>query len=446
MEIKEPKKEVTIDRLRRKLLWSWLPESVRESGFSVVRNFWLHWFPARVTRQSLSFRYSLWLGTISFVLFLILVITGIFLMFYYIPYPEAAYQSVKDIENIVPFGRFIRSLHRIAAHMMLIAVFAHMVRVFLTGAFKNGFNRGANRPLNWLVGVALLLITLFLSFTGYLLPWDQLAYWAITVGTNIAAAAPLIGEKIRFLLLGGNVIGQNALIRFYVLHCVFLPLILLLLFAYHMWRIRKDGGLAVVEQLWLKSVRTISQQVHKKTYALLGIAKGIHSTIVVGSSLDENETLPSMPTLTTRIFVVLIGTLAVAILLAAFTKAPLEEFAKPASPPNPAKAPWYFLWLQELVAITTIRIGGFTLNGALIGGILIPGILVILLALWPFLDRSPGEATGIWLHRSRRIQNIVFLVLVLWIIALILIGTYLRGPNWEFFWPWEAKPPRPTVF
>ena len=132
---------------------------------------------------------------------------------------------------------------------MVAVVFLHMVRVFLTGAYKNGMAASQNRPLNWIIGVVLLLATLLLSFTGYLLPWDQLAYWAITVGTNIASAAPVVGERLRFLLLGGDTIDQSALIRFYVLHCFFLPLVVLLLFSYHMWRVRKDGGLACVDHL-----------------------------------------------------------------------------------------------------------------------------------------------------------------------------------------------------
>ena len=233
----------------QKIKWTWQPESDREAGDSVVRNFLLHWFPAKVAKESLSWGYSFWLGTVSAVLFLILVLTGVPLMFLYVPSVERAYLSVKDIEFVVSFGWFLRGLHRVSAHLMVAVVFLHLVRVFLTGAYKNGTAVQQNRPLNWIVGVALLLVTLFLSFTGYLLPWDQLAYWAITVGTNIASAAPVVGEPIRFLLLGGATIDQNALIRFYVLHCFFLPLGVLLLFSYHMWRVRKDGGLACVDRL-----------------------------------------------------------------------------------------------------------------------------------------------------------------------------------------------------
>src|SRR6478672_11354881 len=178
----------------QKMKWAWKPESKREAGDAVVRNLLLHWFPAKVSLESLAWGYSFWLGTISAVLFLILTITGGILMFLYVPSVERAYLSVKDLEYTISFGWFLRGLHRISAHLMVAIVFLHMVRVFLTGAFKNGTTVNQNRPLNWIIGIALLLITLLLSFTGYLLPWDQLAYWAITVGTNIASSAPVFGE------------------------------------------------------------------------------------------------------------------------------------------------------------------------------------------------------------------------------------------------------------
>jgi len=185
--------------------------STREAGDSIVRNLLLHWFPAKITLPSLSFRYSFWLGTISAVLFLILTLTGVVLMFLYVPSVERAYQSLKDVEFTVSFGYFLRRLHRISAQLMVAVLFLHMVRAFLCAAYRNGTATNQNRPLNWSIGVGLLLLTFFLSFTGYLLPWDQLAYWAVTVGTNIASAAPLIGEQIRFLLLGGHQIDQNTL-------------------------------------------------------------------------------------------------------------------------------------------------------------------------------------------------------------------------------------------
>ncbi len=441
LEVK-PKK---IDK--RSIFWTWAPRSEKEAGESIVRNLLLHWFPAKVTLKSLSWGYSLWLGTITATLFLILTITGVILMFLYVPSVERAYHSVKDIEYVVSFGWFIRAMHRNSAHLMVAFAFLHMVRVFLTGAYKNGVGVGQNRPLNWLVGVLLLLITLLLSFTGYLLPWDQLAFWAITVGTNIAKNAPIVGEWIRFVLLGGHEIEQNALIRFYVLHCFFLPAAVLILFSYHMWRIRKDGGLACVDNLILNQKKEkMKDGIKSKTYSLLGLTTGRTPQVEV-TLLDEDKyTVNSIPFLIRRIGVVMLGTFVVVAILSLIFRAPLEEPANPNVTPNPAKAPWYFLWLQELVAITTIRIGGFVLNGAFIGGILIPGVLVLLLAIWPYLDKSSNLSTGVWFAKERMRQNIVFMVLCFLVIVLIIIGTYMRGPNWEFYFPWERWPEIPKKF
>jgi quinol-cytochrome oxidoreductase complex cytochrome b subunit len=318
-----------------------------------------------------------------------------------------------------------------------------MVRVFLAGAYKNGTAANQNRPLNWIIGVVLLLMTLLLSFTGYLLPWDQLAYWAITVGTNIASSAPFVGEPMRFFLLGGRTIDQNTLIRFYVLHCFFLPMGVLLLFSYHMWRVRKDGGLACVDQLSLEQKKENVPPIKSKTYSLLGITSG--RTVHVETSIvdEDKHTVASSPNLTRRLLLVTLGTLAAAALL---FHAPLEEAANPNITPNPAKAPWYFLWLQELVTDTTFTIGGITINGALIGGIIVPGILVIAAIAWPYLDKSPVWAVGVLLAKERRKQNLVFLIVVAAILILTIIGTYLRGPYWNFYWPWESWPTMPRKF
>jgi quinol-cytochrome oxidoreductase complex cytochrome b subunit len=429
-----------------KITWTWRPASNREAGDSVVRNFLLHWFPAKVTRESLSWGYSFWLGTITAVLFFILTITGVVLMFLYVPSVERAYLSVKDLEYTVSFGWFLRGLHRISAHLMVAVVFLHMVRVFLTGAYKNGTAEGQNRPLNWIIGVVLLLATLLLSFTGYLLPWDQLAFWAITVGTNIASAAPLLGDAIRFILLGGNVIEQGTLIRFYVLHCFFLPLLVIGLFSYHMWRVRKDGGLACVDKLSLEQKREKAAPVRSKTYSLLGVTSGA-SIHVETSLIDEDKhTVRSSPNLTRRLALVSMLTMAAASVLTIVFRAPLEGPANPAVTPNPAKAPWYFLWLQELVTTTTVTIGGFTINGALIGGIIIPGLLVVAALVWPYFDKSTVRSVGVWFAKERRRQNLIFLLVVLAILILTVIGTFLRGPYWNFYWPWESWPVMPRKF
>jgi quinol-cytochrome oxidoreductase complex cytochrome b subunit len=186
--------------------------------------------------------------------------------------------------------------------------------------------------------------------------------------------------------------------------------------------------------------------VSSKTYSLLGITGGsgveIQNTVV-----DEDaRTVPSSPNLTVRLAVVSFATLAVSVLLTLIVRAPLEEAANPAVTPNPAKAPWYFLWLQELVTLTTFHVGGFTVNGALIGGIIIPGVLVLAAILFPYFDRSPVSTTGVWLPKTRKWQNTVFLVIVVAVLVLTSVGTFMRGPFWEFYFPWQSWSEAPRRF
>jgi cytochrome b-561 len=442
----KPAPESAAPGVHPRRLWSFSPRSDRESGDAVVSNFLLHWFPAKVSKVSLAWSYSFWLGTASAALLLLLVLSGMPLLFLYIPSVERAYASVKDIEYVVAFGSWLRSVHRLSAHLMVAVVFLHLARVFLTGAYKNGRGRGQQREWNWVLGMAMFLLTLFLSFTGYLLPWDQLAYWAVTVGTNIASSVPLVGPRLRELLLGGRVIEQPTLIRFYVLHIMGLPIPLFLLFLYHMWRVRKDGGLARADQEELlpgKAPMAPIPPVPTKTYTLLGVARGTAPAIRASTLERPETTVNAVPDLIRRAAIVVLGSIAVVGMLAVFIRSPLEEPANALVTPNPAKAPWYFLWLQEIVTDTTLHIGKLTINGALLGGVLLPGLLVALLALWPWLDKSPAGAAGRWFPRDRRTQNWVFLGLVLAVVLLTLVGTFCRGPYWHFYWPWETWPEIP---
>jgi quinol-cytochrome oxidoreductase complex cytochrome b subunit len=429
-----------------KIMWTWRPGSEKEAGDAIVKNILLHWFPNKVNKTSLSWSYSFYLGTISFALFMILTLTGIVLMFLYVPSVERAYGSVKDLEYVISFGWLLRGVHRIAAHLMVAAVFLHMVRVFLTGAYKNGSAVGANRPFNWIIGLVLFVVTLLLSFTGYLLPWDQLAFWAITVGTNIASAAPVVGKWIRFFLLGGSYIDQGALIRFYVLHVFFLPVVVLFFFSWHMWRVRKDGGLAAVDREAALQRAENAVPVKSKTYSLLGITNGTSVHVQTTMVDEERNSVPSAPHLVRRIWLATAGTLVCTVLLAILFRAPLETAANPSVTPNPAKAPWYFLWLQEIVTDTTLNLGFMTINGALIGGILLPGLLLGLAAWWPYRDSSSINAVGVWFSPERRRQNLFFLAIVLLVLVFTVIGTFLRGPYWNFYWPWESWPDMPVKF
>ena len=236
-----------IERIRNSGIW----RSIFRSGSgasnlhrsqAVQQTLLLHLFSVKIRARALEFRPTWYLGALTLSTFFILVVTGILLMFYYHPSVPQAYADMKDLQFVVASGVFLRNLHRWSAHAMVFLVFAHMFKVFYRGAYR------PPRQFNWVIGVFLLLVTLLLSYTGYLLPWDQLAFWAVTVGSNIAKAVPVMGNRMRFLLLGGNEVNANALLRFYVLHCVVLPLAAVVLVGIHFWRIRKDGGLYVPEE------------------------------------------------------------------------------------------------------------------------------------------------------------------------------------------------------
>ncbi|OGW18665.1 MAG: cytochrome B6 [Nitrospinae bacterium RIFCSPLOWO2_12_FULL_45_22] len=389
----------------------------RNQSLAISSNFFLHLHPAKVRRHALKFTYTLGLGGLSFFLFLVLTVTGILLMIYYVPSTKEAYNNMKDLEFVISYGLLLRNLHRWSAHLMVLVVFFHMCRVFYTGGYKRP------REFNWGIGVVLLLLTLFLSFTGYLLPWDQLAFWAITVGTNIASYAPILGPKIRYALLGGNIVGQNALMRFYVLHVTILPVLMGTFLAIHFWRIRKDGGISgpPIEEVGAEEEAAPAPL---KTYGLMGLVKG--PTPMVEKEPEDTEfTFPNLVYKEIKYAMLIMIILHV---FSFFFNAPLEELADPEHTPNPAKAPWYFLGLQELVSYS-----------AFLGGVLAPALAVIGIILIPFIDRNPS-GVGVWFSRERKLAIILFSIFVLTAVILTIIGTYLRGPNWGWYWPWQEWP------
>ncbi|MBI4837952.1 MAG: cytochrome b N-terminal domain-containing protein [Nitrospirae bacterium] len=224
-------------------------DTTKNRALQVRSNIFLHLHPVSVPEHAFKIRFTWCMGGITFFLFLVEAFTGVFLMFYYHPVPEFAYHDMKYLEFDVPFGIILRNIHRWAAHLMVFTIILHMLRVFLAGSYK------PPREFNWVVGVVLIVLTFLLSFTGYLLPWDQLSYWAITVAANMMGAAPFIGHEgpfsvvnkyndIRFVVLGGTEIGANAILRFYVMHIIVLPAAAIIFMAVHFWRIRKDGGIS----------------------------------------------------------------------------------------------------------------------------------------------------------------------------------------------------------
>jgi len=213
------------------------PNDERSRAYAVMNNVFLHLHPVRVKKHAVRYTYTFCLGGISFFLFLALTVTGVYLMFFYVPAPGSAYVDIQTIQTDVAFGQYIRNVHRWSAHLMVLAVSAHLARVFYRGAYKSP------KEFNWVIGVVLLVLTLLLSFTGYLLPWDQLAYWAVTVGTEMAGYVPFVGEWVREVLLGGSTVSSETLLRFYVLHVAVLPTLMVLVLMFHLWRWRKDSML-----------------------------------------------------------------------------------------------------------------------------------------------------------------------------------------------------------
>jgi quinol-cytochrome oxidoreductase complex cytochrome b subunit len=374
------------------------PTSDRAASQAVFGNVFLHILPTRIHRYSLRIRATLGLGIITLVLFFLLVLTGVALMVYYKPSTELAYDSMKELRYVVPTGRFMRNIHRWSAHGMVLCVILHMTRAFYTAAYKGP------RQFNWVVGMVLFVLTLGLSFTGYLLPWDQLAFWAVTVGSEIVHSPREvtdalgvtswldIGGFLKRLLLGANHVGQEALIRFYLLHVMVLPILMSIFLVVHFWRIRKDGGLtrpASADEIPPSPGGAQPESPSRKTYGLMAVVRG--KTPAVDRSLIN--TIPTLPHGLYAIAALSMLTLAVMLCLGYFFDAPLKEMVNPTVPENPAKAPWYFLGLQELVSYS-----------AFTGGIGIPTIAVLGLMLVPYLDREEEDA-GVWFsgRRGRRV-------------------------------------------
>lgn len=373
-------------------------DTPRDRAAHITGNVWLHLHPVKVRPRALEWTYTWGLGGISFLLYLILTVTGVLLMFYYRPTVDLAYRDMKDLDFAVTLGKFMRNAHRWSAQAMVVFVILHMVRVFLTGAYKKP------REFNWGVGVLLLSLTLFLSFTGYLLPWDQLAMWAVTVGTNMAGATPFAGNEgpfssmlgvritndVRFVLLGGTVVGENTLLRFYVMHCVAVPLVAGVLLMLHFWRVRKDSFSAAPYDA-------------------------------------KEEKVEVWPHLIVREYVAAAACCLVIFAWSVWMDAPLEFLANPNVTPNPSKAPWYFVGLQELLVYFD----------PWIAGVLLPNMIIVGLMAIPYIDPSP-KGVGYYSFRERPFANAMFLLGIAMWFTLIYIGYFCRGPNFAWFWPWQS--------
>ncbi|TFG96675.1 MAG: DUF4405 domain-containing protein, partial [Calditrichales bacterium] len=274
------------------------------------RNLILHLHPPAVNAGTLRFNLTFGLGGMAALLFIIQVATGIMLRFVYEPFPGIAYDSIRLLQDQILFGQLIRNIHHWSGIFIILITFLHLLRVYFTSAFHHP------RQFNWVLGLGLLVLVISLNFTGYLLPWDQLAYWAITVSTGMLAYIPLIGAGLREIILGGNEVGAATLLIFYNLHTSILPLLFLSLMAFHFWRVRKAGGVVVVP---------------------------------VNDTNNGSRFVSTYPNLVARELVVALVLIAVILMLSVLINAPLQTKANPDFSPNPAKAPWYFQGFQEML-------------------------------------------------------------------------------------------------
>jgi quinol-cytochrome oxidoreductase complex cytochrome b subunit len=402
-------------------------DTPRGRALQSFSNVFLHIYPVKVPKRVLRMRYSFRLGFIATVLLGILTMTGIGLMLFYTPAVGSAYGDMQHLRTSVGFGQLVRNVHRWSAHLMVLVVFLHLVRVFYAGAYK------APREFNWVLGMMLMLLTLGFSFTGYLLPWDQLAYWAVTVGTNLVHYVPLAGNTVQNLLIGGDQIGQSTLLRFYVLHVAILPLLTVLGLSVHIWRVRKDGfavtrpSVGAFEEGGTEVTATgapsggppgAPAELYSQRTRVLGV---VDRESVTAEERPVDDTVFTWPHLLVRHVVVGLGVAAVVLALGVAFAAPLRGLANPNLTPEPAKAPWYFAGLQELLSHFH----------PVVAGILVPTAAIIALVLLPYIDRNPDTRA-----RKRKVAIITFSALLAIAVVLTVIGTFFRGPGWEFIAPW----------
>jgi quinol-cytochrome oxidoreductase complex cytochrome b subunit len=352
------------------------------------RNLLLHFRPSTVPERTLRLSLTWGLGGMAVVLLFLLFGTGLMLKFVYEPSPERAYDSILYLESQVPFGQLLRNLHRWSGNGLLLLTFLHFLRVFYTGAFD------APRRFNWVIGMGLFAAAVFSNFTGYLLPWDQIAYWAITISTSMLDYIPLVGTGIREFVLGGTEPGPATILTFYAIHTAILPALLLLILPFHFWRIRKAGGL------------------------------------VVPRSPDEGPDIrgpdiDAMPHLIVREVTAALVLIAVVLLISMFYNAPLAEQANPGLSPNPTKAPWYFMGVQEMLMHFHPV---FSL-------LVLPSLILLGLLSLPWFH-DPADAAGVWFRsrNGRRTALITVLVAVAVTVAGVLLdefyfATVRTGPS-----------------
>jgi quinol-cytochrome oxidoreductase complex cytochrome b subunit len=305
----------------------------------------LHLHPQSINEKALTFNRTFGLGGMAALLIVIQFITGIMLRLYYEPFPQKAFDSIIFLQSSVLFGQLIRNIHHWSGVFLVVIAFLHLLRVFFTGGYQS------SRKINWIIGLILLLLIIGSNFSGYLLPWDQLAYWAVTVGTSLLDYIPFIGSPLKQLMLAGDEVNAQTLLIFYNFHTAVFPILILLLMAYHFWRVRKAGG------------------------------------IILPNNSDEKNIVPTYPNLVYKEFVVALALIAVILTFSVFFNAPLLTKANPDFSLNPTKAPWYFAGIQELLMHFHPFIAAF----------FIPAVIIVSLLLLPFLKLNDTH-NAIWFY------------------------------------------------
>ncbi|UCC86138.1 MAG: cytochrome bc complex cytochrome b subunit [Anaerolineales bacterium] len=346
-----------------------------------ITSFIFHIRPRYYQQASTWFTHTFRLGYFTTLFFIIEIITGLILMIYYVPSPSEAYQSILRLEGNVAFGSMLRDLHRLGAEAMVAFAALHMLRTYLTGSYKK------ERSFTWLTGVLLLLITLFLSFSGYLLPWDQLAYWAVTIGTSMAESAPLFGNEVNLLLRGAPDIGAGGLLRFYLLHVVLVPLLGIVVLSIHYYKVSREHNISLPAR----------------------IEEGDLPKDVKKEATQRIDFIPDL--LTHEVFLACLTIFAMVVMVAFFYNAPLEHHADPQKTPLDTKAPWYFLWIQGM-----LKLGDPTLMG-----VILPTVIFALLFAVPYIDRNPYRMMS---------KRPVAVTLGLLFVAAVLVLSYMGTPGY----------------
>ncbi len=362
---------------------SLIPESDDEREWVVSNTLILHLRPVRVPAKALRYTHTFGLGGMSMVLVLMLISTGLLMMFAYEPSPEHAYQSILVMQQEVLFGRLIRGIHYWSANLLIAVALFHMLRVFLTGAVH------APRQFNWVIGLGLLFFILVSGFTGYLLPWDQISFWAITICTEMLGHVPGIGQALQRVILGGGEIGSATITNFYALHTTVVPILLVVLMAWHFWRVRLAGGVVIPREPG-------------------------------DDPRAGTDTVLFLPNLLFKEAVVALILIAFVLVVSILFEAPLGEPANPGLSPNPAKAPWYFLGFQELLLHFHPLFAVFV----------IPLMVVIALVSIPYV-RYDADLSGNWFlsPKGRRMAVVAagtaLLVTPLWVV----VDEFVIGPG-----------------